>query len=78
MPTALGTKAGRDALHRHTQTGGWIIAARRIAANIAKLPELIRQRRTQALKLVERHFPPRLVCPGDGTPVTVGAYEQCR
>jgi hypothetical protein len=51
--------------------------ARRIAANIAKLPELIRQRRTQALKLVERHFPPRLVCPGDGTPVTVGAYQQC-
>jgi hypothetical protein len=40
--------------------------ARRIAANIAKLPELIRQRRAQALKLVERHFPPRLVCRGDG------------
>ena len=40
--------------------------ARRIAVNIAKLPELIRQRRAQALKLVERHFPPRLVCRGDG------------
>jgi hypothetical protein len=40
--------------------------ARRIAANIAKLPELIRQRRAQALKLVEHHFPPRLVCRGDG------------
>ena len=40
--------------------------ARRIAANVAKLPELIRQRRAQALKLVERHFPPRLVCRGDG------------
>jgi hypothetical protein len=38
--------------------------ARRIAANIAKLPERIRQRRAQALKLVERHFPPR--CRGDG------------
>ena len=32
--------------------------ARRIAANIANLPELIRQRRAQASKLVERHFPP--------------------
>jgi hypothetical protein len=40
--------------------------ARRIAANVAKLPELIRQRRAQALKLVERHFPPRLVCRGAG------------
>jgi hypothetical protein len=40
--------------------------ARRIAANIAELPELIRQRRAQALKLVERHFPPQLVCRGDG------------
>jgi hypothetical protein len=30
--------------------------ARRIAANIAKLPDPIRQRRAQALKLVERTF----------------------
>src|SRR5580704_4955579 len=29
---------------------------RRVAVNIAKLPELIRQRRAQALKLVERTF----------------------
>jgi hypothetical protein len=40
--------------------------ARRIVANIARLPELIRQRRAPALKLVERHFPSPLVCRGDG------------
>jgi hypothetical protein len=40
--------------------------APRIAANVAKLPERIRQRRAQALKLVEGHFPSRLVCRGDG------------
>jgi hypothetical protein len=52
--------------------------ARRIAVNIAKLPGLIRQRRAQALKLVERHFPLGLGLPRRRTPVTVGAYEQCR
>jgi hypothetical protein len=50
--------------------------ARRIARQ--KLPEMIRQRRAQALKLVERHFPPGLGLPRRRTPVTVGAYEQCR
>jgi hypothetical protein len=40
--------------------------AGRITATVAKLPELILQRQARALKLVERHFPPRLVCRGDG------------
>ena len=29
--------------HRHTQKGVWIIVTRRIAANIAKLPELLQR-----------------------------------
>jgi hypothetical protein len=41
--------------------------ARRIAAQPSRSCwRLIRQRRAQPFKLVERRFPPRLACRGDG------------
>jgi hypothetical protein len=50
--------------------------ARRIAWNIAKLPELIRERR--CVEISRTALSATLGLPRGRTPVTVGAYQQCR